>query len=144
MKSDSVGHWVSWYENGNKKYEKYYKNGKRDSLFISYHSNGQKMVHGNFLYGEMDGLWSYWTEDGEMIRESLFSLTSTISKDFHPNGMLKTFYSTMDSLRHGTFTEYYNNGKKKEEGMYRNGKKIKMWTLYYRDGEVQNTEWHGD
>jgi len=50
---------IKWYENGQKKSEETYKNGKRDGLSTLWFDNGQKKEEGTYKYGEKDGLWTY-------------------------------------------------------------------------------------
>jgi antitoxin component YwqK of YwqJK toxin-antitoxin module len=44
---------------------------------------------------------------------------------------------------HGFFTEYFENGKPKSKGTYRNGKAIGLWEYYYESGMPKATgEWN--
>jgi antitoxin component YwqK of YwqJK toxin-antitoxin module len=42
----------------------------------------------------------------------------------------------------GPITERYENGKKKEEGLYKEGKKTGKWTYYNQDGSIGETIEH--
>jgi len=37
----------------------------------------------------------------------------------------------------GPWVSYYDNGQKKEEGMYNNGREVGKWTFYNEDGSVK-------
>ena len=56
---------VDYYGNGQKKYERNFKNGKEEGLCIHWYENGQKQSEGQYRDGKPDGLWSEWTEGGE-------------------------------------------------------------------------------
>lgn len=36
----------------------------------------------------------------------------------------------------GPYKEYYENGQLKQEGFYKNDKKIKVWKTYYDNGQL--------
>jgi hypothetical protein len=40
-----------------------------------------------------------------------------------------------DSPRGGPYVEYYNDGKKKAESHYKNGKKNALWTAWRENGQ---------
>jgi len=58
------GVWVSLYENGQKRTEGNYQNGRREGLWVEWYSNGQKRAEGNYRNGEEEGLWTTWTIKG--------------------------------------------------------------------------------
>ena len=95
------GEAVWYYDNGQKKLEATYKNGKKDRKYTSWYENGQKWYEGyietindttavlNGLYtlwnengqkeeeqtyknGERDGKWIYWYENGQKMIERIF------------------------------------------------------------------------
>ena len=56
------GKWTYWYENGQKKSEITYKDGKRE-LYTEWHENGQKRFEATFKDGELIEE-TRWDEDG--------------------------------------------------------------------------------
>ena len=64
--------WTSWYGNGQKMYEQTYKDGKEDGKWTGWHENGQKKSEGTLKDGEQDGLWTYWDENGQKYSEITF------------------------------------------------------------------------
>ena len=62
-----TGRAESFYENGQKKREWNYKDGKRDGLRTRWYKNGQKKREINYKDGKPDGLWTYWYENGQKI-----------------------------------------------------------------------------
>ena len=47
-----VGVEREWHENGNKKRETHYKDGKRDGLWTEWSEDGEKTFEGNFVDGK--------------------------------------------------------------------------------------------
>jgi antitoxin component YwqK of YwqJK toxin-antitoxin module len=60
---------TSSYENGQKRSEGTYKNGKEDGLFITWYENGQKRSEGTYKNGKEDGLFITWYENGQKSSE---------------------------------------------------------------------------
>ena len=56
------------YENGQKKVETNYKDGKREGLTIGWYKNGQKKAEANFKDGKLvGGSAKYWNSKGEPV-----------------------------------------------------------------------------
>ena len=63
---------VEKYENGQKKLEEHYKDGKLEGLWTWWSKNGQKVREGNTKDGELDGLWTTWGKDGNIIGTGMY------------------------------------------------------------------------
>ena len=63
---------ISLYENGQKKGEGTFKDGKREGLFVYWHENGQKSQEETFKDGKREGLFVYWYENGKKKSEGTF------------------------------------------------------------------------
>ena len=102
-----------WYENGQKRYEKTYKDGLQDGLETWWYENGQKRSEGTYKDGKLDGLWTGWYENGQKRSEGTYK----------------------DGKLDGLFTLWYENGQKETEVTYEDGEEIseKNWRL---DGSV--------
>jgi antitoxin component YwqK of YwqJK toxin-antitoxin module len=113
----------------------------RDSTFseTDFYTNGKQKASRNFVKGSQQGVWKSWYEDGKtksasvvdagVLRDYLSyyddgSIAVTASKatdgtmsrtDRWRNGNLKEEFIT-DSLGNGKCTNYYENGKKQQEG----------------------------
>ena len=57
------------YDNGQKKSEGTYKDGKEDGLWTGWYDNGQKEIEGTFKDGKPDGLSTLWYENGQKKQE---------------------------------------------------------------------------
>ena len=64
-KTPFTGKAESFYENGQKKGEVNFKDGKEDGLFRWWGENGQKEAEGTYKEGKQDGLWTFWYENGQ-------------------------------------------------------------------------------
>ena len=96
-----------WYENGQKKAERNYKAGKLDGVLTGWHMNGQVGSVMNYQEGKPDGLVTMWYKNGQKMSKSNF-------KDGKPDGIV---------------TGWYINGQKKWEGNWKEGKTVsaKSW-----------------
>ena len=63
------GEGVSYYSNGQKKWEATYKDGERDGLSTTWYENGQKWLEGTYKDGELDGKFTEWYENGKKKEE---------------------------------------------------------------------------
>ena len=81
---------TEWYENGQKKYEEIYKDGKQDGLFIKWYENGQKRREGTFEDGKKEGFWTRWYENGDKTLEGTYKNGKKISeKEWNEDGSVK-------------------------------------------------------
>ena len=70
------------YENGQKKHEGNFKDGKPDGLFVGWHENGQKKDEVNIKDGYGVGLWTKWHENGQKWMEERYMDGESISAKF--------------------------------------------------------------
>ena len=49
-----------------------------------------------------------------------------------------------EKIKDGLHTEWYDNGHKKEEGTYKDGKKDGLWTDYYENGQKRSVKTYKD
>jgi len=104
---------IERYENGQKKSEGTYKDGKEDGLWTWWYENGQKWCEGTYKDGKQDGLWTNWHDQTEKSQEGTFK----------------------DGKREGIWTFWYKHGQKKKEGPYRDGKEDGLWTGWHENGQ---------
>ena len=63
---------TGWYENGQKKEEITYKDGKQDGLWTGWYANGQKKYEGTRKDGGKEGLHTGWYENGQKSQEETY------------------------------------------------------------------------
>ena len=67
-----TGRAESFYENGQKKEERNYKDGKCHGPRAYWYENGQKWYQQNWKDGKQDGLQLSWEEDGTESRREIY------------------------------------------------------------------------
>ena len=86
----------TWYENGQKKSEAIFKDGKKDGPWTYWYETGQKKGEGTFKDGELDGLSTLWYENGQKKSEGTFKDGKedglTIYWDTHGNIIMQRNY----------------------------------------------------
>ena len=107
------GVYTEYYENGQKEFERIYKDGKRDGLQTNWFENGQKKEEGTYKDGKKDGKWTKWYENGQ-----------------------KEIEETYKDRELEVHTEWSENGQKCYESIFKDGKEIseKEWNS---DGSVK-------
>ena len=76
-----------WYDNGNKKLEGKYKDGKKEGKWIYWWKNGDKLYESEYKDGKPEGKWIAWYEDGTKEWEQEF-------KNGNANGTCINYYNT--------------------------------------------------
>ena len=64
-----TGQIISYYSNGQKKTDFFYKDGKENGLFTQWYEDGQKKQEGTSKDGEWNGLLTSWWENGQKSSE---------------------------------------------------------------------------
>lgn len=82
------GLWITWYQNGRKKYEVNYVNGKKEGEFKSWHKNGQKEREGLFKDDIPFGSFYIWDEKGIILKSEIWE-----------KGVLKETLGVDDALK---------------------------------------------
>ncbi len=92
-----------------------YLNQKRDSLWINYNPQGFTLSIEKYKDGKLNGT------------KVIFYIQNQIER-----GELKVLSETMyiDSLRSGSFKEYFSSGILKEEGSFLNDRREGIWTKF--------------
>ena len=67
-----TGKYVLHYDDGKKRYEGNFLNGKMDGKQIKWHENGQKSYEANFKYGKQEGSYIFWYENGQKSYEATY------------------------------------------------------------------------
>ena len=98
-KTPFTGRAEGFYDNGQKRIEGNYKDGKRDGLATEWYDNGQKSVEESFKDGKRDGLSTEW----------------------HGNGLKRYEQRWKDGKRDGVWTSWYEDGQKKWERTVKDG-----------------------
>ena len=92
----------SFYENGQKKLEFNWKDGKQDGLATKWYESGQKKSEGSFKDGKPDGSLTFWDENSQKKLEG----------------------SWKDGKLHGLLIVYNKDGTEKVRSTYKDGEKV--------------------
>ena len=67
------GKHLGWWENGNKKYEFYFKNDQSEGKHLQWHQNGKLFTQKNFRYGLEDGEQKGWDMQGNLMYKYIYN-----------------------------------------------------------------------
>jgi len=63
------GEWTAWYDNGNLWSKGFYSEGVENGMKTVWHKNGQKYYEGPIVNDERTGTWKFWDEKGKLVKE---------------------------------------------------------------------------
>ncbi|HRY31527.1 MAG TPA: hypothetical protein P5531_01005 [Bacteroidales bacterium] len=129
------GPWTEFYDDGRKKAEGRYKDGKRIGYWKFYYWNGNLEEEGNFdQRGRADGDWKWYHETGTVLREMAFTngREDGLMTEYSEDGKVIARGEYLDGLEQGKWI--YDYGDHREEGTYLNGQRDGEWQYYYENG----------
>jgi len=82
------GLYTNWYENGQKRDELTYKDGKFDGLYTNWYENGQKRFELTYKDGIHNGLLTWWYDNGQKESEGIYKNNKLegLSTHWYDNG----------------------------------------------------------
>jgi antitoxin component YwqK of YwqJK toxin-antitoxin module len=133
------GHWITYYEKGNKKYEGFFKDDKPVGTFTRYYE--EKGIQSIMEFAE-DGKEAYiriFYNNGKLAAEGKY-----IERLKHGEWRYHSYYDSRLSYsenyvhggKHGISTVYYPNGKVSEILNFSKNKKDGEWIQYFENGRV--------
>jgi antitoxin component YwqK of YwqJK toxin-antitoxin module len=123
----SVGLWIYWYENGKKKQEQTYKDGKLEELTTLWYESGQKKEESTYKAGKLEGPYTAWYDNGRKKVEGVY-------RDAMPSGE-RGETGVLKNGRQGLWTFWSEGGQKEEESPYNDGKLEGLATNWYENGQ---------
>ena len=130
------GEWVKWFKNGSQKELGYYVDGKKKGPWRGWYENGQKKYVIHYQNSLRHGVFSEWAEDGRLTKDIKYSYDIPVSEYlviYHGDGY--TEMNRRNGQLSGSWINWYSNGNKNEEGIYKEGEKGGVWNGWYRNGE---------
>ncbi len=140
-----IGAWKGWHLNGQLSWVFEYENGKTRKRTI-WHDNGAKRMEGNFIDGKPDGVFPRWNEREQKVSEETYRAGKLHGprRLWDPDGNLLQETQYEDGQRHGPSTWYFANGQKRWETHYDAGERTGIWTQWTSKGELfMQSEWAG-
>ncbi len=137
------GKGISFYKNGNKRYEGNWKEGKAHGKGIRYYENGNKYFEGDFKNGEANGKGIKFNEKGNKIYEGEWKegVEEGEGKAYFENGILCYEGEWKKGIPDGKGISYFIYGNIFYEGEYKNGKENGKGIIY---DEFGNKRYEGD
>jgi antitoxin component YwqK of YwqJK toxin-antitoxin module len=126
-----TGKYVQKFENGQKKFEMTFEEGKLQGLANKWHKNGQIKGQMNFKDGKFEGVESLWYDNGQKKSAHHYQDDKPhgVHISWHANGQKSAEGTTKEGELHGKLIEWHDNGEKQFEH-------------HYNDGELHSsTEW---
>lgn len=127
------GPYVTWYPNGQKQSESFYKEvGVLDGVFQAWYSNGTPKIKGSYVKGNKTGDWSEWYENGQLKLQAAYDkgkLNGAYSRWFE-NGQQQVIGIYNKDLISGLWIVWNSKGEKISEGEYVANKRENLWTYY--------------
>ncbi|MBL0339894.1 MAG: hypothetical protein IPP71_02660 [Bacteroidetes bacterium] len=132
------GHFVYYFENGQKDSEGIFVDDKRDGEWNFYHENGKKKSSGKFILDDKSGFWQYWDENGRLKSTENDSKPNNCTiEGFYPNGASSFKGTFQNNKPHGLWVYTNSKGRVTFSGNLKNGKKEGEWTRFYKEGNLK-------
>ena len=109
---------AQYYDNGQKRSECNFQDGKRYGKSTNWYKNGQKNYEGIYKDEKVVGMWTWWYENGQKRTEGSYN----------------------DSMRDGKWTWWYENGQKEHEGYYKGHRRVGQSSHWNENGDIQKEE----
>lgn len=149
-----VGWQESFYDNGKKRWKRFFEDGKVVGPYERWWENGQRMIRGTVYQpyepgdniprfepniippavrilpnANWDGLVETWYEDGKRGVVAQFSQGQSNGKyeRWYENGRKEIEANYQEGVLHGSYTSWDEDGNIKESGTYNDGEKTGKW-----------------
>ncbi len=119
----------------------------RYGVFRRYYPAGTLEVLGAYKNGRPTGIWTWYDENGTLIREARqgaieeelrgAALRSPLSVFRTPSGQPLAEGQLKHDKGHGRWVYYYSNGAPRAEGAFQTGVPEGLWQSYYPNGEIE-------
>ncbi|MGY0392649.1 toxin-antitoxin system YwqK family antitoxin [Bizionia sp. KMM 8389] len=143
LNNKKTGKWVSYYENGEVKSVRNFKDGKPDGY--------QKLDYSQVLYmegysrnGLKIGVWKSYFKDTNQLKylKHFDNHGNKIGewKSYYETGELYLTETFFNNQANGKETTYFKNGNVYTTGLKQDGQKVGTWKTFNEDGQLRNTE----
>jgi uncharacterized protein len=132
-----VGKWTSWFESGKLKSESTFP-GNSKSYWKYWYESGELKSAGKFLFNNRDNVWNFWYKNGQL--ESIETFKNgflTLEKYYYKNGQMNFTGRYLNGNRNGDWTFYDADGRIYYYGSYTNGNRDGNWIRFFKEGKMQ-------
>ncbi|MDP6374897.1 MAG: toxin-antitoxin system YwqK family antitoxin [Pseudomonadales bacterium] len=140
-----TGESLCTYENGQKKSEVNYKDGKKYGIWTYWFDNGRKFQEGIYKNGKLDGKLFRWFPNGQTASEKNYKDGVELKQFSNQNnpavratGTTRTIRGVSKNLKEKN-PSIQSVDNQPEGGNYKNGKKDGLWTYKY-ENDQKNSE----
>ena len=134
------GHWVWYFENGNKDQEGLYEYHFQNGYYCFYHETGHLETEMIMNYGKIQGVQRWYYEDGNLKAEvtKVDGLAEGTYTDYYPSGQIQWTCNYLNNEKDGIQANYHENGEFQSEVKYKNGKTAGNYDYveYYANGQI--------
>ena len=125
------GTWLTWHTNGQLAASITYREGETEGVGMRWYANGQQESRLPFRHGQAHGRWQQWYASGQLKAEMEMSNgTPTIIRRWDEQGRLTAELSVdVSGQQSGVVLSWYHSGAKRSE------------TVYQDDEVVAKTQW---
>ncbi len=142
-----------FYESGNIRYKKGFKNEKPNGVWEFYYENGKIFAQADFSESEKGSQWEFYTQKGDRIFQKSDNITileimpdkspvsveggddfRKIQYQFYANFAVRSIGNMKNNLRDGKWTFYFENGNIQTEGNFVNGIQEGEQIVYHENG----------
>ncbi len=131
------GKWTGWHHDGSKNTEENYKKGKKDGFCFLYHENGEILFEDHYIDGKKQGVQRHYSENGQITLESTCKDDKEVGKlnFWYENGQKELEGNYKDGRKDGKWTDWHENGQIHEEQNWKDHEKDGKWTAWYENGQ---------
>jgi len=129
---------TEWYENGQiKKEEPYNNDGEKDGKWIMNSEDGQKLWERNYKNGIEHGALLAWHKNGQKKSKINYENGKIIGESisWRDNGKVEERSHYENGEKTGKEIRWDENGQKMEEGTFKDGQEDGKWTFWSPDGK---------
>ena len=93
-----------------------------------YYNNGRPKSSVTLINGVKSGVYRDYDREGKITSSKIYDKNNIVAEGGTVDG---------SGQQQGHWKYFFNNGKVKSEGNYKNGKKDSVWTFYYENETIQ-------
>ncbi len=133
------GEWKNWFDNGKTSAVMPYRNGKVEGVGTRYYRSGGKESEIRFRNDKANGQWRQWYGDGRLKSEILMNNDKPVYLQTWDEAGRITGEMDLSRGRNGVALEWYPDGSKRSESVYLNDR-LSSRTLWDEYGNVISEE----
>jgi antitoxin component YwqK of YwqJK toxin-antitoxin module/predicted esterase len=125
-----------FYQNGQKRCEGTFLDGKKDGKWTYWYENGTKEMEEEYVKGKPHGKWTYWDKEGEKRGEGEFFYGTGRWFQWYKDENKERSEAFQKGNRHGRWLYWYENGKIRYQSEYKYDKPYGRWSGWTEYGNV--------